>query len=185
MRRPRRPPLARALRPEVPAGLGRDDQSDDGPRPRALPHRRGRDARLPYLPAAGTRYTAHAASTCIRTRRARHGHRGRAYEPQSTADLAPGRVLIVDDQPDIRRLCRVSLAAEGLACDEAGAGPDVRDRPAKAPYDLVSARRRPAGYSGEEVSAGSGSGRRRTSRSSCFRRGQRRRVVADHARRRG
>ena len=73
---------------------------------------------------------------------------------------------------------------EGLACDEAGAGPDAIDLAAKATTWCLLDVDLP-GYSGERFSAGSGSGRRRrTSRSSCFRRGQRRRVVADHARRR-
>ena len=70
---------------------------------------------------------------------------------KSTADPVPCRVLIVDDQPDIRRLCRVALAAEGLACDEAGAGPDAIALAAKAPYDLVLLDVDLPGFSGEEV----------------------------------
>src|SRR5262249_594676 len=64
---------------------------------------------------------------------------------------APSRVLIVDDQPDIRRLCRVALAADGLLCDEAGDGPDAVALASSHPYDLVILDVDLPGFSGEEV----------------------------------
>jgi response regulator RpfG family c-di-GMP phosphodiesterase len=57
----------------------------------------------------------------------------------------------VDDQPDIRRLCRMALAAEGLACDEAGSGPDAVAAAAAKPYDLVLLDVDLPGFNGEEV----------------------------------
>ncbi|MDB5308212.1 MAG: rpfG 4 [Gemmataceae bacterium] len=77
-------------------------------------------------------------------------------EPRPTPPPAPGRpalyrVLIVDDQPDIRRLCRLSLAPDGLACDEAGTGPDAVAAAAKRAPDLVLLDVDLPGFNGEEV----------------------------------
>jgi response regulator RpfG family c-di-GMP phosphodiesterase len=62
-------------------------------------------------------------------------------------------VLIVDDQPDIRRLCRVALVAEGLVCDEAGTGPDAVAIAGTRPYDLVLLDVDLPGFNGEQVLA--------------------------------
>jgi response regulator RpfG family c-di-GMP phosphodiesterase len=147
------PPSVRAVRPEVPAGLDAtiSRMMAHDPQLRYPTAEAVMRALLPYLPAAGTRYTAHAASTCIPQPAARGRPTVAAPTSLKSADPAPGRVLIVDDQPDIRRLCRVSLAAEGLACDEAGAGPDAIDLAAKTPYDLILLDVDLPGYSGEEV----------------------------------
>lgn len=61
------------------------------------------------------------------------------------------RILIVDDQPDIRRLCRLSLTPEGLACDEASAGPEAVEIASKKPFDLVLLDVDIPGFNGEEV----------------------------------
>lgn len=61
------------------------------------------------------------------------------------------RVLIVDDQDEIRRLCRLTLAPEGLTCDEAGTGPDAVAQAARKPYDLVLLDVDLPGFGGEEV----------------------------------
>jgi response regulator RpfG family c-di-GMP phosphodiesterase len=74
-----------------------------------------------------------------------------AAAARPTVHTATGRVLIVDDQPDIRRLCRLALGAEGLECDEAGNGPDAVARAAARPFDLVLLDVDLPGYSGEEV----------------------------------
>jgi response regulator RpfG family c-di-GMP phosphodiesterase len=83
--------------------------------------------------------------------------------PAATAPLAvappagPGgppaahRVLIVDDQPDVRRVCKLALAGEGTRCDEAGTGPDAVDRLEQSGYDLVLLDVDLPGLSGEEV----------------------------------
>ena len=68
----------------------------------------------------------------------------------SAAD-ALHRVLIVDDQPDIRRLCRLALGADGLVCDEVGAGPDAIAAVTRRAYDLVLLDVDLPGFNGEEV----------------------------------
>ena len=151
------PPSARALRPEVPAGLdavlSRMMSADPGHRypsadaaMRALlpfvPHATAPPVARPVLPAR-TPVTIHA----VPQRPARSSDAG----PHPTMDAAASRVLIVDDQADIRRLCRVALVAEGLLCDEVGTGPDAVAKAATAPYDLVLLDVDLPGFSGEEV----------------------------------
>ncbi len=68
-----------------------------------------------------------------------------------TTHAAPSRILIVDDQTDIRRLCRMALVAEGYACDEAATGPEAVTLAAKHAYDLVLLDIDLPGFSGEEV----------------------------------
>jgi response regulator RpfG family c-di-GMP phosphodiesterase len=64
---------------------------------------------------------------------------------------ATHRLLIVDDQADIRRLCRLSLVPDGLACDEAGTGPEAMALAARQSYDLVLLDVDLPGFGGEEV----------------------------------
>ncbi len=66
-------------------------------------------------------------------------------------NTAPARILIVDDQPDIRRLCRTALSAEGLLCDEAADGPTAVELAARKAYDLIVLDVDLPGFSGEEV----------------------------------
>lgn len=61
------------------------------------------------------------------------------------------RLLIVDDQAEIRRLCRLSLSPDGLACDEAASGPEAIAAVARASYDLVLLDVDLPGFNGEEV----------------------------------
>jgi response regulator RpfG family c-di-GMP phosphodiesterase len=148
------PPSARAIRPDVPAGLdavlSRMMAADPAHRyPTAEAVMR---ALLPYLPPISPRTASIArerTTPCPGVRSAPTT----AIEPtvRPTAEATPSRVLIVDDQPDIRRLCRVALVAEGFACDEAGAGPDAVTLAAKNPYDLVLLDVDLPGFSGEEV----------------------------------
>jgi response regulator RpfG family c-di-GMP phosphodiesterase len=74
-----------------------------------------------------------------------------AGPPATIADAPPYRVLIVDDQPDIRRLCRLALGADGLVCEEVGTGPDAVAAAARRNYDLVLLDIDLPGCSGEEV----------------------------------
>ena len=146
------PPSARALRPDVPAGLdavlSRMLAADPVQRyPSAEAAMR---ALLPFVPHA-TIASVPALSTFTppafgvpRTRPAEVGS-------HVTVHTGPSRVLIVDDQADIRRLCRVALGAEGLVCDEAGTGPDAVALAAMHPYDLVLLDVDLPGFSGEEV----------------------------------
>jgi len=67
------------------------------------------------------------------------------------ADPPAHRVLIVDDQPDIRRLCRAVLAADGLVCEEVGSGTAAIAAAASRNYDLVLLDCDLPGCTGEEV----------------------------------
>jgi response regulator RpfG family c-di-GMP phosphodiesterase len=146
------PPSARALRPEVPAGLdsvlSRMMAVEPGQRyPTAEAAMR---ALLPFLPhpASGS-----AAVPFPMFPPGASGQPARVVDagPKPTAHTAPSRVLIVDDQSDIRRLCRVALGSEGLLCDEAATGPDAVELAAAHPYDLVLLDVDLPGFSGEEV----------------------------------
>jgi response regulator RpfG family c-di-GMP phosphodiesterase len=64
---------------------------------------------------------------------------------------AAHHVLIVDDQADIRRLCRLTLIPDGHECDEAGTGPDAIAAVAQKRYDLVLLDVDLPGFNGEEV----------------------------------
>ncbi len=154
------PPAARALRPDVPAGLDAVlsrmmaiDPAHRYPTAEAVMR-----ALLPYLSPATTRMPpSHVADgtplpgVLIPTRAATVSTPHPDLASRPTDDAAPCRVLIVDDQPDIRRLCRVALVADGLACDEAGAGPDAVALATKSAYDLVLLDVDLPGFSGEEV----------------------------------
>jgi response regulator RpfG family c-di-GMP phosphodiesterase len=144
------PPSARALRPDVPAGLDavltRMMAADPDQRyPSAEATMR---ALLPFLPQA----TSPPVALPVFGPGAFAPPRGAAAAgSHPTAESAPSRVLIVDDQPDIRRLCRVALGAEGLQCDEVGSGPDAVALAAAHAYDLVLLDVDLPGFSGEEV----------------------------------
>jgi response regulator RpfG family c-di-GMP phosphodiesterase len=47
------------------------------------------------------------------------------------------RVLLVDDDADIRMFCRYVLQSDGLSCDEAGSGTEALAAVKKRPYDLI------------------------------------------------
>jgi len=74
-----------------------------------------------------------------------------APAPAGPAGPALPRILIVDDQADVRRVCRLALAGEGARCDEVGTGPDAIEQLGKAGYDLVLLDVDLPGCSGEEV----------------------------------
>jgi response regulator RpfG family c-di-GMP phosphodiesterase len=144
------PPSARALRPEVPAGLdavlARMMAGD--PDHRYASAEAAMRALLPFLPQAGGAALPSVTVPTPPPFTLTRAHDGAA---QRTVDSAPSRVLIVDDQPDIRGLCRVALGAEGLACDEAGDGPDAVALANQRHYDLVLLDVDLPGFSGEEV----------------------------------
>ena len=141
------PPSVRVLRPEVPAGLdavlSRMMAADPAQRyPSADAVMR---ALLPFMPHTVLPPTLPRLAAVPRSSSAADS------VSHPTTHTAPSRVLIVDDQPDIRRLCKIALGVEGLVCDEAGAGPDVVELAAGRPYDLVLLDVDLPGYSGEEV----------------------------------
>jgi len=150
------PPSARALRPEIPAGLdavlSRMMAAD--PNQRYANAEATMRALLPFLPQSASvaavlpsvkASTPPAIGVPLRPARSSDAH------SPATTHTAPSRVLIVDDQPDIRRLCRVALGAEGLVCDEAGDGPTAVSLAASKSYDLVLLDVDLPGFSGEEV----------------------------------
>src|SRR5262249_41626381 len=53
------------------------------------------------------------------------------------APVATARVLIVDDEPGVRRFCRYSLEGTGLQCDEAPDGRAALTAFHTVPYDRV------------------------------------------------
>jgi response regulator RpfG family c-di-GMP phosphodiesterase len=149
------PPSARALRPEVPAGLDAviSRMMAAEPNQRYTNAEATMRALLPFLPHTASAAVLPPISTLTPTT---ISITFRSTKPsdggsQGTADTTPSRVLIVDDQPDIRRLCRIALGAEGLMCDEAEDGPTAVTLASTKPYDLVLLDVDLPGFSGEEV----------------------------------
>ena len=50
---------------------------------------------------------------------------------------APARVLVVEDEPNIRELVCLHLRHEGYVCDAVGDGQSALDRAVAEPYDLM------------------------------------------------
>lgn len=154
------PPSARSIRPDIPAGLDAVlsrmmaiDPAQRYPTAEAVMR-----ALLPYLPQTSVHGDAAGSGVAVAATAPHPTSRPSSPKPtpaetatRPTIEVAPSRVLIVDDQADIRRLCRVALVAEGYACDEAGSGPDAVTIAAQAPYDLVLLDVDLPGFSGEEV----------------------------------
>ena len=67
------------------------------------------------------------------------------------ATFAPQRILIVDDQIDVRRVCRLALVNDGARCDEVCSGLDAIEQIEREVYDLVLLDVDLPGCSGEVV----------------------------------
>jgi response regulator RpfG family c-di-GMP phosphodiesterase len=150
------PPSARALRPDIPAGLDAviSRMMAAEPDQRNATAEAAMRALLPFLPQA--KATAAVlpvvnTQTPLGIHAAQRPTQSSEYVSSLTVNTTPSRVLIVDDQPDIRRLCRVALGAEGLVCDEAEDGPTAVSLATSKPYDLVLLDVDLPGFSGEEV----------------------------------
>ena len=61
------------------------------------------------------------------------------------------RVLIVDDEEPVRRVCRLALQQEPMTCEEVETGPDAVTRALATPFDLVLLDMDLPGLNGEHV----------------------------------
>ncbi len=62
----------------------------------------------------------------------------RLFQPaQGASGRAPHRILIVDDEEAVRRICRLALVTERIDCDEVANGSDAVLRAGNSPYDLI------------------------------------------------
>jgi putative two-component system response regulator len=75
----------------------------------------------------------------------------RSITAESTVAARPPRVLIVDDEIEIRKLCRCVLEATGIHCTEAENGDEALRLSRRASFDLVLLDMAMPGKSGEEV----------------------------------
>lgn len=124
------PPSVRAVRPDVPVELDAlvarmmavapEDRFDT---PTGVSR-----ALLPFL-AAERREQVLLSS--------REGSRERLTAMPSEASAATARVLVVDDDPSVRSLCRQMLQSEWLQCDEVPGGAEALEAVRAVPYDLV------------------------------------------------
>lgn len=145
-----RPPSARALRAEVSPALddllGRFMHLDAAGRTPTA-----QAAMNELLPFAGIA-AEHDARTAPSDRSVNEAlAAGRNAPAADTQPAASYRILVVDDQPDIRRVCKIALATEGAKVEEAGTGPEAIDRLEADDYDLVLLDVDLPGCSGEQV----------------------------------
>jgi response regulator RpfG family c-di-GMP phosphodiesterase/serine/threonine protein kinase len=140
------PPSARAHRWELPAEadallarLMAPDPADRYPTPQAV-----MEALLPLLKPELHEHLAppDARKAVVASRPSNAG----APAPRTQ------RILIVDDEPEIRRFCKLVLETDGLRCDEAGNGELALDAVRAKRYDLVLLDIDMPGLSGTEVS---------------------------------
>jgi response regulator RpfG family c-di-GMP phosphodiesterase/tRNA A-37 threonylcarbamoyl transferase component Bud32 len=116
------PPSVRTFRPEVPAALDQvlarlmaPKPEDRYPDPQAVVR-----ALLPFRGGSNETIVDRPLIT-----------------PKAATENAPARILVVDDEPGLRRLCRNTLAAAGAELDEAGTGTAALEAAAATAYDLV------------------------------------------------
>jgi response regulator RpfG family c-di-GMP phosphodiesterase/tRNA A-37 threonylcarbamoyl transferase component Bud32 len=140
------PPSIRAVAPQLPAELDAviarmmaNDAEERYPTPQAV-----MNALIPFLqPEARDRLMGPPQPA-----------RGEGQAPWPGEPEGLGRVnhvLLVDDEPEVRRLCRFALEAEGLRCDEAGNGAQALAAVHDNPSDLVLLDIAMPGMSGVDV----------------------------------
>jgi two-component system, OmpR family, response regulator RpaB len=69
----------------------------------------------------------------------------------NTHDTRPMRILVVDDEPDIRTMLEVVLAAEGWSVEQAGSGAEGLDAFRASNPDIVVLDHRMPGLTGWDV----------------------------------
>ena len=80
--------------------------------------------------------------------------------------MSAGRILVVDDDPQIRRVMRVTLTAQGYEVDDARSGDEALEKLRERAFDLVAARHEHAGP-GRDRNLPADPGRLRDRASSC------------------
>jgi response regulator RpfG family c-di-GMP phosphodiesterase len=139
-------PSVRAQRPEVPVALDAVIQRLMARRPedRYQDPQAVLKALLPFLKAELRDHSLSAAEGSAA------GQAGITHF-EATPHNRTYRVLLVDDEADIRMFCRFVLEAEGLACDEAADGLEALHAVRQKPYDLVILDINLPGMEGPEV----------------------------------
>lgn len=143
------PPSVREFRSDVPAAL-------DSVLMRLMALRA--DERIPTADAAMRELMPFLKSITrakAKTQHTSEPHADLSLEttPDSVPDasLVPHRILIVDDQVDVRRVCKLAIAGDGARCDEVGNGPDALVKIHETNYDLVLLDVDLPGLNGEQV----------------------------------
>jgi response regulator RpfG family c-di-GMP phosphodiesterase len=123
------PPSVRTLRPELPAQLDAVvvrmmaiNPDDRYPTPQAVMR-----ALLPFIQTRSGDQPAPVSAAPAEAPRDGTGFNASRVR----------RLLIVDDEPDVRRLCRLTLQADTRTCHEAGDGREALTAIQAAPPDLV------------------------------------------------
>ncbi len=147
-----RPPSLADFRSDLPPGL---DEALARMMALALPDRTATaaDAMRELTPFLGWHSQAAPAGDAVRSGEYAAAPRPHAAGPASTrtpgaaALTLPGysppkaarrhRVLIVDDEEPVRRVCRLALQHEAVEIEEAETGPDAVARGLTVPYDLI------------------------------------------------
>jgi response regulator RpfG family c-di-GMP phosphodiesterase len=124
------PPSVRAVRPEVPVELDAIIRKmmarrpeDRYPMPQAV-----MQSLLPFLRAEMHEYTLTPVDLA---------EAPELFNVKPATNERTFRILLVDDEADIRAFCRFVLQAEGLMCDEAVDGLQALAMVRAKPYDLV------------------------------------------------
>lgn len=144
-----RPPSPREHAPDVPAELEAvlfrlmaTNPEDRYPSPQAamqalLPFLKAEDSLLADGSRSGPPFLLQPSKSARQVlEQFRTDHEG-SSPTLHTASSSTYRILLVDDEPGLRTLCREVLKGEGVTCDEAADGPEALAAVEATPYDLV------------------------------------------------
>jgi response regulator RpfG family c-di-GMP phosphodiesterase len=140
------PPSVRAVRPEIPPELDEmlarmmaTKAEDRFPSPTAVMR-----ALLPFL-------RSDTGEICYLPSRRVAGPRADVGAQQNSEDNTGQRVLLVDDEEEIRNTSRMILEAQGIACDEASDGREAMEALRVRPFDVILLDVEMPGMSGPEL----------------------------------